>query len=244
MLAEMLTGLRSRFGSKRVAVNQPSGHFAILIEEVSEDEPANAVPLAMPLALFIEYQDAKGGISRRRIACKGYDVARDSIKAFCFERKSPRAFRVDRIREAVAVDTGEVLPLDIVMQQLRGNALPVHDERLARVLTVLVFLMRCDGKAHPAEREVIEDAATAFAMRFDGNDETVERALAASLRTAPDVDDLILALEWIAARTECLPMVRLLLPLVDRIVTADGVVTSEEAYFGGVVLDALKAMGQ
>lgn len=243
MLGEMLTGLRNRFGSRQVDVLQPAGHFAIVLEEVIEEQPEDAVPLALPLALFIEYQDAKGATSRRRIACKSYDVARDTIKAYCFERKSPRAFKVDRIREAVAVDTGEVLPLELVVQQLRGSALPVHDERLARVLTVLVFLMRCDGHVHGLEREVIEDAATAFAMRFDGNDETVERALVASLRTAPDVDDLILALQWIAARPECLALVRLLVPLVDRVVTADGQVTSEEAYFGGVVLDALKAMG-
>lgn len=242
MLVAILEGMRTRFGERRVAVPQPAGHQVLIVEEV-DDAIGSAEPLAIPMSLFIEYSDSKGAISRRRIACKGYDAARDTVKAFCFERKAVRAFKVERIREAVAADTGEILPLQIVVEQLRGKALPVHDERLARVLTVLVFLMRCDGHVHPAEREVIESAATAFAMRFDGDDETVERAIRAAFRTAPDGDDLVLALEWIAARPECLQLVRLLMPLVDSVVTADDVVTSEEAYFGGIVLDALKAMG-
>lgn len=242
MLVAILDGLKTRFGARRVAVEQPTGHQVLIVEEL-DDEIEAAEPLAIPLGLFIEYSDSKGAITRRRIACKGYDAARDTVKAFCFERKAVRAFKVERIREVIAADTGEVLPLQIVVEQLRGKALPVHDERLARVLTVLVFLMRCDGQVHPAEKEVIESAATSFAMRFDGDEETVDRALRAAFRAAPDGDDLVLALEWIAARPECLQLVRLLMPLVDRIVSADGVVTSEEAYFGGIVLDALKAMG-
>lgn len=247
MLTDMLGGLRERFGTRRVIVDVPAGYAANVPteaeEETSPESVSNAQPLSMPMAVFIEYVDSKGVVSSRSISCKGYDVSRDTIKAFCHTRRAVRSFKVSRIREVIDAQTGEVLGLQEVVLMLRGGAIPVHDERLARILTILVFLMRCDGEAHPAERDVIEAAASGFALRFGGDDATVSRALSAAFRTAPDVDDLILALQWIARQPDCLALVRLIMPLIDRIVMADGVVASQEAYFGGIVLDALKQMG-
>lgn len=59
--------------------------------------------------LHIEYVDSQGEITSREIHTRSYDPDRGHITARCMIRKSERTFRIDRIKKAVVVETGEVI---------------------------------------------------------------------------------------------------------------------------------------
>lgn len=195
-----------------------------------------------PIALFIVYRDSAGAETKRRITCKCYEADKGNLRAWCHERQAFRRFKLARVTECVIAATGEEISIAALAAMLPLGESPAGDQRLTRILTLLVFLMKCDGKAHAAEREVIEDAAGSYAMRFDGNDATVARAVRGALALAPDVDDAIAALRWIEASADARQIARLVLPFIDRVIEADGVIASQEAYFGGMLRDALSAI--
>lgn len=242
MIERILGVLQSKLTGRRVEPaarpDQKSVVAANEPDELSSDRTAGDVGV-IPLALFIEYLDASGKASQRRIACKCYEPATETLLAHCFERRARRRFKMARIRSAVCVATGEVYDVSTLGAGLLAGGLGVRDERLDRILTVLVFMMRCDRQVHPREVEVIEDACGRFALRFDGDDSVVARGIEMAAQIAPDGDDLVKSIEWISKREDGPQLVRLLVPLVDQVIMADGKIASEEAYFGGLVKDAL-----
>lgn len=250
MIETILVTLKSKFGGRQVEPRVPTGRSAVVASEDEMDlvAPVGAPPEGIeppaPLAVFIEYRDSKGSVSQRRIKCKSFDAGRGTLDAYCFERRAARRFRIDRIATVIDVESGEVLEIATFLEGLGAGGVALKDERLARILTIMVFMMRCDREVHPMEREVIEDVAASFALRFDGDDATVNAALNAAFRLAPDHNDLINALQWIGRHKDGLKMIRLLAPQIERIVVADGKITSEEAHYGGLVLDAMKQISQ
>ncbi len=56
----------------------------------------------------IEYVNGSGESSRRRIHIQTYNGS-PYLKAYCHLRNEPRTFRIDRIREAIALSSGEVI---------------------------------------------------------------------------------------------------------------------------------------
>lgn len=238
---ELLDRLLLKLSGRRVVPPSPQGS-APSVPSDDATEAAESSGEGVPLALFIEYRDSKGQVSHRRIACKRYEPANATLLAYCFERRAYRRFRVDRIVTCACPRTGEIFALAEVVSGLAAGGLPFRDDRLGRVLTVLIFLMQCDREEHPIEREVIEDAAGTFALRFDGDDEMVAEGLRVANRMAPDAEDFVGSLRWIAARPERAKLARLVKQYAERVIVADGRITSEEAYFGGVLGDALQRM--
>lgn len=242
MIDQKLEDLLRKAGSRRVNVPLPKGRLSSL-PEADEVLPADIGEVeAIPLGLFIVYVDSKGARSERRIACRRYEPASGTIFAWCFERQTVRRFKVQQIEDIVCAATGEVFDRAQLIEGLQASGLRSRDERLARLLTVLVFLMRCDREVHPLEVEVIEAAATAFALRFDGDDSVVEEGMRFARRLAPDGEDLVRSLRWLAARPERQVLARMLGPLAERIIVADGRITSDEAWFGGIVSDVIAEM--
>lgn len=209
----------------------------------ADDGSAAAAPgqPGIALALFITYRDSKQQISRRRIACKRFEPATETLLAFCFERKAHRRFKVSGIEEACCPETGEVYDLGELVSNLNAGVIPIRDERLLRMITVLVFMMKCDGLAHRLELDAIETAAAAFALRFDGDDSQVAEALRIARRLAPDDDDFLAALRWITRHRDARQLGALVARQVDALVLADGKIASEEAVFAGYVRDILGA---
>lgn len=229
-MLEMFEGIASLVAGKRVVPPVPPGR-AVVID--GEDDPADSDQRdeTASLALFIEYRDAKGAVSARRIVCRSYDQGRDIITAWCFEREAMRQFRIDRIATAACTETGEVYDLGALAAMLRAGGLPVRDSGLNLVLRFLTFLMRCDG-VHHSEREALERAITSYALRFDGDDEMVEQALRQARTMAPDERDFLNALYSIGKRPDRARLARFIRQHARAVIDADGVISAEEARFG------------
>lgn len=230
--------IRSLVAGKRVVPPVPPGRTVLLApEEVSAITTRRDGTAA--LSLFIEYVDAKGNRSERRIRCESYDRSVDMITAYCFEREALRQFRCDRIVNAACTETGEFFDLEDLVERLRARGLPVRDAGLNAALKILTFLMRCDG-VHHNERVVMEDAITSYALRFDGDDAMVDLALRQSRTMAPDERDFLRALRFVTLRRDGPALARFIRSQAQRMIDADGLHSSEEARFG-LELDQLLA---
>lgn len=223
-------GLLEAISGKRVVPGLPPGR-SVLLE--GEDEPGRSERRdgTAALGLFIEYVDAKGAPSHRRIACRHYDASIDTITAWCFEREAPRAFRVDRIAAAYCPETGEGFDLDQLVFTLRRRGLPLSTTGLNVSLRLLTFLMRCDG-VHVAEWPVLEAAVTSYAIRFDGDDEMVAQGMRMARSLAPDEDDFVRGLRWMRMRRDGPELARFVRRHSARIIDADGRHSGEELTLG------------
>jgi hypothetical protein len=222
--------IRAFVAGKRVVPPVPPGRTVVLVAEDAAVLSPRRDGTAS-LSLFIEYVDAKGDRSERRIGCRSYDRSTDIINAWCFERSAVRAFRCDRIASAACTETGELFDLADLIQRLRARGLPVRDAGLNAVLKLLTFLMRCDG-VHPDEQLVIEEAITSYALRFDGDDAMVDLALRQARTMAPDEHDFLRALRSITLRRDGPALARFVRSHAQRVIDADGRHSAEEARFG------------
>lgn len=245
MLGDRIAEIVARFGRRGVVPPMPPGRSAELPSEDAAEEVVQSIPAGSrtgaPIGLFIVYRASGGAVSQRRISCKRYDASAGNLHAICHERRAMRCFKLSRIEECVIAATGEVIAPEALIDLLPEGG-PIRDRRLSQVLTLLVFLMKCDGQAHAAEREEIEAAAGSYALRFDKDEDIVQRAVRSAAMLSPDIEDAIAAIRAIEADAEGVRLARLIRPFVDRVVMADGKIASQEAYFGGIVRDALDAI--
>jgi len=205
---------------------------------------AGAPGRASGFALFIEYHDADGVITERRITCRRLERGESRyIRAFCHERGAPRLFRADRILAAVCVSTGEDFDPARLFDELAARGLPVGDPRLAKCLTVLAFLMRCDGW-HPAEAEVLERAVERFVLRFEGSDAMYEEGRALIRSLAPAADDFLRALRFIAQLHDSHRISRFVIEHAAQVVDADGTHSPEEIRHALMVGEYLKRLAK
>jgi hypothetical protein len=224
------SSIKAFVAGKRVLPSVPPGR--IVVVSVEEDaQPISRRDGTSSLGLFIEYVDANGGHSERRIACRSYDRTKDILNAWCFERSASRAFRCDRIVSAACTETGEFFALPDLIEVLRGRGLPVRDAGLNAALQILTFLMRCDG-IHASEQIALEDAITSYAIRFDGDDAMVELALRQARTLAPDDHDFLKAIRFISMHPDGPALARYVRSQAQRIIDADGHHSADEARFG------------
>lgn len=245
-LVEAVTG-------KSVVPPVPEGKAVILPVQDDELEIVAAEPLPVlaependnepiPLAIFIEYIDAKGEGSARRILCRKIDLDAGTILAFCHERTAMRCFRIDRIQTAWSVETGEEYPLGNLPQRLINGGLPTEDKKLVRLLTILVYLMRCDHFVVREELEMLERAVTSYVLRYGGDDAAVESALDLAVGMAPSDRDFLLAVRWVSRLAGGGQFAAFVRQWSHQIVIADGVLTHQEAAAGHVIDAALRTI--
>ena len=194
---------------------------------------------------FMHYTDANGDESARRIICRsisGYGRP-ETVTAFCCERKAHRTFRIDRIKELICLETGEVLDPAVHFDELwRNGALKVADKTLTDFARILVFMARCDGEFHPLELKEVETALARYGAEFSIEDKTIKTAIRNSGKIAPDDDDFVMGLSKISKHPNARRLSRLLLESVSNIAAADGRIHQQEAVWTAVVSDALKVM--
>lgn len=233
-------GLLGAISGKRVVPGVPPGHEVVLqgTDEVARSSRRDGTSA---LGLFIEYTDASGAASHRRIACRSYDSSVHTITAWCFERQAPRAFRVDRIAAAYCTETGEVFDLDEFVFVLRRRGLPLSQTGLNVCLRLLTFLMRCDG-VHASEWDALEGAVTGYALRFDGDDELVDQGLRMARMLAPDESDFLRGLRWMRLRRDGPELARFVRSHAARLIDADGRHSPEEVTLGIEIDRALGAI--
>lgn len=89
-------------------------------DDGSDERTERAIPVIQKLR--IQYQDANGDVTTREIKTRFYDPDRGTVRARCSLRKADRTFRLDRIKEAIDIDTGEVITTTL-RSYLRKNKL-------------------------------------------------------------------------------------------------------------------------
>lgn len=109
----------------------------------------------------IKYVDSKGEASERVVDVRDCETnAPDGyLVGFCHLRRSIRTFRIDRIRSAVDMDTGEVIADLRKFAQTKYENSPVAAvdslyENHADALRVLLFVGKADGRFTAKEKDI------------------------------------------------------------------------------------------
>ena len=242
-IGQLLESIRGATAGKRVAPPLPPGAKVVLGGNERDVGPG-APGRASGFGLFIEYHDSDGVITERRITVRRIERGEARyIRAFCHERQAPRLFRADRVLAACCVSTGEIFEPARLFDMLAARGLPLEDPRLTKILIVLAFLMRCDGW-NQAESEVLERAVERFVLRFEGSDAMLEDGLQLIRSLAPDQEDFLRALRFIANLHESHRVARFVMEHAAQLVDADGTHSAAEIENAQMVESYLKRLAK
>jgi hypothetical protein len=188
-------------------------------------------------AYYITYEDAAGEISHRRVIVR--KVSKNStgnivLLCYCHERKAVRAFRIDRISEAVDLSTGEVIEnLESHLNHICGGEIssryPVSKtskilSRFRYQLNILIFLGRCDGRLHPFEMDTIFEYLMNVAFDAEIDEKEVKEFVG---HQYPDHDIYFASIEKLKPRQELQRVLR----YACRMIQADEIITPDEHRF-------------
>jgi hypothetical protein len=224
----------------------------MVVSEIAEDD----LDTIAGLALLIEYVDASGRRSRRRITCRSVQESEEGslyLQAHCHERNALRHFRLDRIENVTDLRTGEIhdnateFVRKIESFELFSDATLSNDNselierdrkraygRCRDGIRILVFLARCDGDYHQNERAIIADY---IRSRCNGYGEMealeydVEELLRYADRQYPNTQLFGKAIRRIAEAGVTGRHIRLLLDHTAQLIDADGEISPEEFEF-------------
>jgi len=210
---------------------------------------APAADASSSWSAFISYADANGEISQRMISLRTITMQYDrpeTINAFCHMRKAHRSFRVDRITEFACAETGELLdPTEYLLDLHRRGALRVDDKNLARLITILTFMGRCDGDFALSEQVAMQEAVERYQRYFGSTDDaSIERALRESKRLAPSSGDLVRSIGGIIHGSEGPQLARFVWDSCVQIIDADGIQHEDELRWAIEVREALHIGGR
>jgi hypothetical protein len=193
---------------------------------------------------FIAYGNAKGEDSVRTITLRsisGHYGQPELINAYCHYREAYRTFRLDRITGMACAVSGEELdPLKHCLELHRRGALKIEDKALTRLMSLLVFMARCDGHYHKLEHSELEELLGRYLRFFGGEDEIYEMAILECQRLAPSSDDLIRSLKAFSRMPEGPRICSFALDSCAAIIDADARHADEEVRWALEVSEALK----
>jgi hypothetical protein len=229
----------------------------VAISMPSEDAIEEGTPLSGHFdnvtghLVIIDYRDAKGVDSTRRISCIRLNTAnadRAYLMAWCHERRARRSFLVGRITEVIDATTGESCgsgPKYFSTFAADGHfsagyhwgLCPVDYANIVAGLNVLTFMARCDGHAHESEHDEIDAFITSWWMRREFAHDIPEMEVAQKVRKlAPDAESFVMSLDRAAHE----PLIRgLLYRYADRLIVADGRIDPKEAHWIKLVREQL-----
>lgn len=244
-LREMLTR------AVRPRVHERFEQIELSVPEFDEDEEADKleeIEKVGGLSVIIEYTDSKGATSQRLITCRNLSVraGKDYINAYCHNRKAPRSFRIDRIKNIFDSKTGECLS---PAQAFFANFEPDKNARsgltwglsvgrradLIALLNALVFVARSDKEFHPSEREVLEQSLASFWLRLEiAGDPDFDDILDYADRLAPDGETF-----WVAMHRfkEDPTLSEIFSRQANLLIQADGIIHKTEAYWSIEIAD-------
>lgn len=246
----------SRLAARIEAYIPPNAPLAPITDQNERAEKralTASKPIPSPATFMIEYTDAYGSFTRRRITVKGIQKASDGtpmLYAQCHERNEPRNFRIDRIKscidyDGVVHDDVEAFlseAVDLKPHRIRRTATghlaidrTTNDWNTKRELlrphvTVLTALALADGGVDPQEDEIIVDFCKEICARHRkaiGQDEDKLRRYIRRMRPAESTLDTAcgkLATRSLADR-------RLLFCTAEDLIQVDGQVDDVEIAF-------------
>lgn len=237
-------GLRKSLGNRRVIPSTPEGRGmsgrdgGIIGRSGGSPGPASGA------AFWIHYVDRDGEPSERVITVRnltGHYGQIECIFAFCHLRQAYREFRFDGIAEMVCHATGEVLdPHEHCRELALSGAIKAKDKPLTALMNLLAFMARCDGHYHELEQREMETILTRYALRFGGDDRTLEQSLIECPRLAPGSGDVMKTLRSFRRFPGGPRFSRFAIECCADIIDADGRHAPEEVLWAVEVSNVLK----
>ncbi|MBF0252015.1 MAG: WYL domain-containing protein [Alphaproteobacteria bacterium] len=234
MFEKLLARLRGRAAGFEIPEPVFAVPFETEVSDLDEDEVYQGYTLedCIGAVYGLEYIDAKGARSRRRVTLRGVgrgvgrsDEADDVyyLRGYCHERKAPRIFRSDRIVSLTHLGTGEVIEAfeDFLAELHARDDTSVALADLRPAVNVLAFLGWCDGDFAAKERaEIVRYVLT---QHGDAEEDRV-RAYVDVVHPDPDTfhDSLDRISGWNATKTKAF------LRAVKRVADADKIISTEE----------------
>ena len=206
------------------------------------DEIQSKLDTISGVALLIDYQKANGTASQRLITCRQLSV-RDNVEyvaSFCHHRRSLRTFRLDRIHAVFDPQTGEDLgpvadyfarfhPDRIAKSGLSWGLSVDRRADLIALITVAIFVARCDEEYHPLERDALETVLARFWLHLElSGDPDFDALISYSNKLAPDGEAFWLSLDRLRTNPEMVPLLRY---SMRTLVEADGIQHDREFYW-------------
>ena len=152
--------------------NAASTAPAVPVDQGEDDFYGVAVRRRADLKVRIRYEDSNGERTERVVDIKAFEPEGSSALFFgrCELRQAMRTFRFDRVRQAVELDGGELLPslqrrLGELWEKSPDRALDELAAGYSDELRVLLFVARADGAMRAAE----VDAIASYARRLTGD---------------------------------------------------------------------------
>lgn len=230
--------LHERFGNLLLQI--PEFDDEVLNEHADDEADLGSLS---GLGLILEYEDSRGRSTQRVVTCKQFSIEGgfQYLKAYCHHREAVRTFRLDRIVDIFDPRTGESLspvqafflkfsPDKITQSGLTWGLSVGRRADLIALLNALIFIARCDREFHPTERAVLEVALTSYWIRLELlGDPDFEDILAYADRLSPDGETFWLAMHRFLEENALGDIFK---RHVRMLIEADGIVRSEEVYWG------------
>jgi predicted DNA-binding transcriptional regulator YafY len=242
VIEELKTRLR---GATDVAPAPPMGFVPSIAGEDEEVATTSDFEEAdiFGQSFAIEYRDALGELSKRRITVRALSWTQDDelcVKAFCWERKASRCFRADRIVSMHCLMTGEVIADPQKFFEMYKKPLKDVDftsqllKQIKPGLRALIFVARCDHEFVLEEREPMrwyaEQRATDRVFKWDIVCGFIERQR----------HDRYLAAKALRKIAKSPPDAKELLQAVAKVIDADGIIRDEETKVAIELADILE----
>lgn len=218
-----------------------------MIPPVSSDDRTPVDDFA-GLAFLLDYVDAKGDSSRRRITVQAIEAryGQSYIRAFCHERRASRSFRADRIRSITDLRDGQTYDDALAyLRHLAGDRVPStagqqppdgQDRAFGRCrdgIRILMFLARCDGHVHPRELDIVRDYCRDRTEneRWGKLNYELAHLIEYASRQVPDAETFRRCLERIVEAADTGEHVRTIVSHAYAMAGADGVLNPSEKAF-------------
>lgn len=141
----------------------------------SEDSYWNTIEwVPVKADLQLTYKDSKGKTADMPISISGYDGSA-TLKGFCRLTNSNRTFMIDRILNAIDLETGKKIDnvpdhlLDKYRQSPEYAISKVFKKHLD-IIRVLFYVGKADGQLRPAERRIIYQTIRSIAKNKELTD--------------------------------------------------------------------------
>lgn len=139
----------------------------------SDIEYVQSNPRPVNARLKLKYRDVKGAATERIVQANECDVSNPQgyLIGFCEMRQAIRTFRLDRIAQAIDMETGEIIPNMLTWAESSYKTSPAYTvtqllDNAADALRGLFYIGKADGRFTKKEKELF----LAFCHKVSGDE--------------------------------------------------------------------------
>lgn len=174
-LIESQNGFRNHVDEFECSIDSPDWDETL-------DSSFSSSPKAIRAQLEIQYRDAEGSETRRKVDVRECDIESKSgyLIGICKMRNAYRTFRMDRVRHATDLETGEVIDnlpewAKRKYQESPAFAIETLIDESSDVLRALFYIGKADGRFTRKEKQVFLDYCTRNLIDRNLNIDDIDR---------------------------------------------------------------------